>query len=337
MERDTRLALLAVLPLTVVVSMSVVPLTLVPVVHTVIAPLSHDAATDAGVSQLAEFLPGAIVVNPFSLLGRLVLLRAIVDVVWVCHGNPDGLHTQSGLVTWDYFREFMGLTPATRQYVMSCHSAGLLDRFPSLERTVPRSSVVGGVIDAGLLAGLTAMHIHLFHGDVDAARIVLMASLESTLERVCNNQVLPLGLGPNEIFWAAVGVAFLVISLLAGAGMGWALEEETIRAVGLMLAVGYLENLTNIVLLCIGWLSGAVSFLAFLASVLPIFPALLYYVIISVAWYNAWKAGVLVTSASTPWLTWLANIATALTVLALLLGILSDLQDNDDQATTLFG
>ncbi len=313
-----------------------------PIFQTVIAQLYDDEATDSAVERLENVLGNTIVIDPSSFWGRFLLMRAVVDVVWVGHGGVEGINTNEGFLEWEEFSSVIKSTAASKQYLASCYSSRILEEAPEVKRNLESSCLVNGIVDAELIAGWIAAHIQISRGDVDGARQTLHETLNSAVEKTLDGNIEPLVFGlpnfsENEFFWAAVGVGFLIISLLAGYGMGWALEEETIKAIGIMLAVGYGENLINLILLVVGWLTGGVSFIALVASLVTIVAAFVYYVIISIAWYNAWKAAALTVSVSCPYLTMIANIATALTVGVLLAGIASDILDDDPVASTFLG
>ncbi len=295
-----------------------------PVVADTVVVMHHDSVVSTAVRTIVANDPAVRVVDYGSLEYALTLHRVVGRVVWVSHGSEDSILAQSHVLSWKAFSSRIEMTPG-KDIVLACNSA-------EINQYVDDRLVIGftGVVDA-TLGGLFVTY--------------LLAPSENVLTMMYEQVVALLGgedkppmllgyivgqLGPNELFWACVGVTFLVVSLLAGYGMGWALEKETVRDIGAMLAVGYFAILLNIVVMCIGWLYGGVSLLAFIASLVPLVPTLIYYIIVSVAWYDLWKVGVLGICASTPWVTLISNIALALTVAVLLLGILSDLTDPDD-------
>ncbi len=302
-----------------------------PVVSDVVVVMHHDSAVSTAVRTITANVPDVRVVEYGSPEYALMIHRVLGRVVWVSHGSDKGILAQSHVLSWKTFSSRIEMTPG-KDIVLACDSAAIyryVDDRSAIGFTGAIDATLGGLVTTYLLAPSENVLTMMYE------QMVVLLGGEATPSRLLGYVIGHLG--SNELFWACVGVAFLVVSLLAGYGMGWALEKATVRAIGLMLSLGYLTIFTNIVVMCIGWLSGEVSLLAFIASLIPIVLILIYYIIISVALYELWKVGVLGSSASAPWVTMISNIALVLTVVVLLLGILSDFTDSDDQATTFFG
>ncbi|TXT57730.1 MAG: membrane protein of unknown function [Candidatus Thorarchaeota archaeon] len=161
-----------------------------PITNPVVVTFDQTTAERVAVTTFHQEMSNAITVEYGSLQYNLMKMRAVGPMVFVGHGNADGIRDQNMVVSAKQIQTEISTTAAARIYLLACDSEEIAD-FDKSGRTHGYSYMV----DAELAAFDAAIRIKLFLGQIDSAIETFKTFREVlTAKFIGTNEYMPLGL-----------------------------------------------------------------------------------------------------------------------------------------------
>lgn len=97
-----------------------------PVFGTIAVRMSNDKTINTSIAVLESNLEDLKIVDYNTLEFAIEISRIVGPVIWVGHGNIDGIETADTSISWDDFSKNIRRTTAS-DYVLSCYSSNLIE------------------------------------------------------------------------------------------------------------------------------------------------------------------------------------------------------------------
>jgi len=98
-----------------------------PVFGTIAVRMSNDKTINTSIAVLESNLDNLKIVDYNTFEFVIEISRIVGPVIWVGHGNPDGIETTDTSISWDDFSRNIRRTAAS-DYVLSCYSSNLIEQ-----------------------------------------------------------------------------------------------------------------------------------------------------------------------------------------------------------------
>ena len=98
-----------------------------PVFGTIAVRMSNDKTINTSIAVLESNLEDLKIVDYNTFEFAIEISRIVGPVIWVGHGNPDGIETADTSISWDDFSSNIRRTAAS-DYVLSCYSSSLIEQ-----------------------------------------------------------------------------------------------------------------------------------------------------------------------------------------------------------------
>ncbi len=186
-----------------------------PVQADVIVVMGSDASVKKATQVLEDNLVQAEIVEYNSPEYLLTISRAVSTIIWVSHGDEEGISANGQKVIWSEFSSRIRTTPG-KDIVLACESANVHQYVSGKE-----AFTFEGGIDAGIAAGLVAALVLSSRPSANHEAIESVCNTiidEATDISLNHREVMPLGTVPA--WWIAVKavlVAFLTAAYFASA------------------------------------------------------------------------------------------------------------------------
>jgi len=180
--------------------------------------VAFDGSTEerAAIKVLTEELDNTKVVQYGSFEYHLVKMRAINSIVFIGHGDENGIRNRGDIISSEEFGPQVQSCIARDVYVLSCFAGGLTE-----QADLDRSVTFSGVIDAEMGALAIAIRVLLSKGKIDRADSAFDRFVDVLEERIENpDTFLPLAYLSNAelynfIATLAIGIVIGIISASA--------------------------------------------------------------------------------------------------------------------------
>ncbi|MHA1692962.1 MAG: hypothetical protein ACTSU7_15160 [Candidatus Heimdallarchaeaceae archaeon] len=352
-----RISLLIVL----VMSMSVITAITSPVMGVTIVKMGDNNAIDKSILAIREDVPNPSILEYNSLEFSLKISHCFGPVIWIGHGNDQGIETENFQMSWVDFASNIEKTPA-KDVVLSCDSKNLLKQTDLEETDVftfeeSIDAVIGGLFTSYIITKsqtiidkLLVRAINIVSGTVQKEELVVLIDdgggaappptpPTPTVTYIVRNPFGPSGgWGIVETVWNCGNLAMVVIGALLTFSSIWIVAKvaEVISAAGL----SFFSACANFFAVLFNHMSSVAmigsAFLAFLPAIVNFICTKL---IPKIAWYlaaaaiadvTAQAAAVAATAGTALALKVLQIISIVLTVVWWVIGSISDITDVDD-------
>ena len=98
-----------------------------PVFGTIAVRMSNDKTINTSIAVLESNLENLKIVDYNTLEFAIEISRIVGPVIWVGHGDADGIETADTSISWDDFSRNIKRTAAS-DYVLSCYSSNLIEK-----------------------------------------------------------------------------------------------------------------------------------------------------------------------------------------------------------------
>ncbi|MCE7740951.1 MAG: hypothetical protein GOP50_00710 [Candidatus Heimdallarchaeota archaeon] len=182
----------------IIISMSLVMALSTPVNSVLAVKLSDDDATNLSIQTLRNNIDNVIVVDYDTLEYSIYINRIIAPVIWVGHGNENGVTFEGEQISWNDFSRNI-LKTLNSDIMLSCHSSNLIEK---TALTTSEVFTFNGIVDAVLGALIASM--------VCSQTVDVGDSLLNRLESIISNKdeltpllidgkgIGPIGLDPGD-------------------------------------------------------------------------------------------------------------------------------------------
>ena len=148
MKREIQISLV----LSIIVGMTVIAALSTPVPGTFAIRLENDDSVANASEVLESTVPGISVIEYKSLKYDLLSHRIVNPIVWIGHGNEEGIATENELISWSDFSDEISNT-LSNDIVLACHSSNLIEQTTLTDQDV---FTFNGEIDSKFGALVTA-------------------------------------------------------------------------------------------------------------------------------------------------------------------------------------
>lgn len=119
--------------------------------------LEKDQAITKAIDIIQDEVPDINNIAYGSVKYYLLSNRIIEPLVWVGHGNEDGINSAKGKITWESFAQDISVSPAS-DIVLSCYSSelykqGLLTKQDVITFNEEVDAILGGLVTSWFLTG----------------------------------------------------------------------------------------------------------------------------------------------------------------------------------------
>lgn len=139
-----------------------------PITGPVVVIFGHSEAECVVARVIREEFPKTRIVEFGSFETGFVLYRAVSDVIYVAHGDEQGIPFGTGVLSWDYMANIAMHVPSRSQYFAACYSAKASE-LASEHRSRSRFVGFDGMVDANIGALAIAAHMHSTRGSYEQA------------------------------------------------------------------------------------------------------------------------------------------------------------------------
>ena len=137
----------------VFVSMIFITVFSTPIFSVLAVQLDDDSSTNISIETLEQNVDNLIVVSPNTLTYALYINRIVGPVIWVGHGNDEGISINGKQISWNDF-EINIRSTLNKDVVLTCYSDNLIKQ---TSLTHYDAYTFSGVIDAELGALITSL------------------------------------------------------------------------------------------------------------------------------------------------------------------------------------
>lgn len=102
---------------------------------TIAIQLDRDDTVISTSKTLQENVPGISIIDYDSFKFHLVSQRVLQPIVWIGHGNEEGISTNNELITWTAFSQEIERSQS-QDIVLSCHSDEIIQQTTLTENDV---------------------------------------------------------------------------------------------------------------------------------------------------------------------------------------------------------
>ena len=348
-----RISLLIVL----IMSMSVITAITSPVMGVTIVKMGDNNAIDKSILAIREDVPNPYILEYSSLEFSLRISHCFGPVIWIGHGNDQGISTDNLQMSWVEFASNIEKTPS-KDIVLSCDSKNLIKQTDLEETDVftfegEIDAVIGGLFSSYLITRSQTIIDKLF---VRASNIVSGIAQKEVLAFVVDdgggggsttptiNYIVPNpfgstgGWGIVETLWNCGNLAIVVIGALLTFSSCWIVVK--VKSVISAASLNFFSACANFFAVLFNHMSSVAmigsAFLAFLPEIVifictKLIPAIAWFLAAAaIADITAQAALVAATAGTALALKVLQIISIVLTAVWWIIGSISDLIDIDD-------
>lgn len=346
-----RISLLIVL----IMSMSVITAITSPVMGVTIVKMSDNNAIDKSILAIREDVPNPSILEYNSLEFSLRISNCFGPVIWIGHGNDQGIATDNFQMSWVEFASNIEKTPA-KDIVLSCDSKNLVKQTDLEETDVftfegSIDAVIGGLFSSYLIVRsqtiidkLLVRAINIVSGIAQKEELAFVVDdggggSTSTVNYIVRNPFGPTGgWGIVETIWNCGNLAIVVIGALLTFSSCWIVVK--VKSVISAASLSFFSACANFFAVLFNHMSSVAmiggAFLAFLPEIIifictKLIPAIAWYLAAAaIADVTAQAAAVAATAGTALALKVLQIISIVLTVVWWIIGSISDITDIDD-------
>lgn len=236
---------------------------------------------DQSITNASEILQEKIsnlnIIEYGSFKQRLLSHRIIEPIIWIGHGDKEGINTINGKLTWQYFSKDLFFTPS-KDIILSCYSSEILKQSSLTDKNVITfnneiDSIYGSLIISYLITGKDSLIMDAAHhfwsilkGDVEYQPLHELDPGVGTSDPEISQMIQDIANIPTS-YAQAKGLQSYVIYKMSGIELGFHLMSLVILVIELVLActlAPYQFSFLEAALIDF-WVIGIVSFLTTIA------------------------------------------------------------------------
>lgn len=187
----------------IIVLLALTPLTMAlgtPMLSPDMVKYSSDEATNVATDTMKAKIPNTISVKYTNPLKHLFLMGAFATIIYVGHGEEEGIKTHNGVLPWPEFKASVSHTPANLQYIVACNSHQQADAIS--HTTGKRVLGFKGNVDAKVAALAIVRSIFLAYGHIKVANQLVSEIIETVFDKLLGNKkLLPLFWMSGRVFY----------------------------------------------------------------------------------------------------------------------------------------
>ena len=306
-----------IISLTVVTAMFIVPFS-VPLFSNVIVLMSTDSTISIALEALQANVDDTIVVKKDSLEYWLTISRAVGPVVWISHGQENGIVADKAIVPWSDFVSILDTYPG-RDIVLACDSERIYEYEDSQDIIA-----LGGRIDV-LLGSLVASWL------LTGSQSVLEMAVDRAQEVMSDpSQVKALYWSTDEMFWAGIDAGIWMVSTLCTTFAIWRVTLNPFAAIDIFAGLFVLiAEIVKFVTALVGFISGTMAAWTLFTKFGGLIASVLWAIFIRAPWYVVVIASVEVSVSIATGVRVVAALLAIIGMVTLVAAILGDQADSD--------